>query len=340
MRSVRLNSDRAMTSGKTERRLGEFELIAALFAPLSRNAPGAFGLTDDAAVLAPPPGQEVVLKTDAIVEGVHFLRDDPAESVARKALRVNLSDLAAKGAAPAGYLMTLLLPDWPDMTWLRGFAGGLAADQVEFGLSLMGGDTSATPGPLAVSISAMGFVPLGQMIRRAGAKNGDCIFVSGTIGDAGGGLAVLKDAKQGSAYPELVARYRVPSPRLKLGRALRGIATAALDISDGLVADLAHLAMSSRVRMVVDAARVPLSPALRQLWGSSADAIERAVTAGDDYEIAFTAPPSQRNAIANAAAASGVSVTEIGRVEAGEGVVLRDADGREIPIARGGFTHF
>ncbi|HKD22482.1 MAG TPA: thiamine-phosphate kinase [Rhizomicrobium sp.] len=329
-----------MTSGKTDRRLGEFELIAALFAPLSRNAPGAFGLTDDAAVLVPPLGHELVLKTDAIVEGVHFLHDDPAESVARKALRVNLSDLAAKGAEPAGYLMTLLLPAWPDMAWLEAFAGGLAADQAEFGLSLLGGDTSATPGPLAISIAAMGFVPQGQMIRRAGATSGDCIFVSGTIGDAAGGLAVLKDAKKTHTSPELVARYRVPSPRLQLGRALRGIATAALDVSDGLVADLAHMAKSSRVRMVIEAARVPLSPALQHLWGSSADAISRAVTAGDDYEIAFTAPASQRGAIIDAAARCGVSVTEIGRVEAGEGVVLRDQGGKDVPIVRGGFTHF
>ena len=217
-----------MASGKADRRPGEFELIAELFAPLSQNAPGAFGLTDDAAVLAPPPGHELVLKTDAIVEGVHFFRTDPPSDVARKALRVNLSDLAAKGAVPAGYLMALLLPDWPDMAWLRAFADGLAADQAAFGLSLMGGDTSTTPGPLAISISAFGHVPAGAMIRRAGARPGDLVFVSGTIGDAGGGLAVLKENK---SAPELVVRYRVPEPRLTLGPALRGIASASLDVS-------------------------------------------------------------------------------------------------------------
>jgi thiamine-monophosphate kinase len=327
-----------MTSRKTERRLGEFELIAQLLAPLARSAPGAFGLTDDAAVLTPPPGHELVLKTDAIVEGVHFLHDDPADSVARKALRVNLSDLAAKGARPAGYLMTLLLPDWPDMCWLEAFAAGLAADQDEFGLSLMGGDTSATPGPLAVSVAAMGFVPQGAMIRRAGAGAGDCIFVSGTIGDAAGGLAVLKGAAQTDVYPELVARYRTPTPRLALGVALRGTASASLDVSDGLIADLAHIAETSRVRMVVDAARIPLSSALQRLWGR--DGVVRAATAGDDYEIAFTAPPSRRDGVARAAAEAGVAVTEIGRVETGEGVVLLDGDGREIPLARRGFAHF
>lgn len=323
-----------MTSAKADRRPGEFALIAELFAPLSRGAPGAFGLTDDAAVLAPPPGHELVLKTDAIVEGVHFFRADPPGDIARKALRVNLSDLAAKGAAPMGYLMALLLPDWPDMAWLRAFADGLAADQAAFGLSLMGGDTSAMPGPLAISISAFGHVPAGAMIRRAGAQPGDLVFVSGTIGDAGG-LAVLKENK---SVPELVARYRVPEPRLTLGPALRGLASASLDVSDGLMADLGHVADVSKVRIEVEAARIPLSKALRGLWG--AEAAARAAVAGDDYEIAFTAPASRRTDVANAAARSGVAVAEIGRVAAGEGAVLLDASGHEIALARSGYTHF
>jgi len=328
-----------MTSGKADsrpdKRLGEFELIAELFAPLSKGAPGAFGLTDDAAVLAPPPGHELVLKTDAIVEGVHFFRTDPPGDIARKSLRVNLSDLAAKGAVPMGYLMALLLPDWPDRAWLHAFADGLAADQAAFGLSLMGGDTTATPGPLAVSISAFGHVPLGAMIRRAGAQPGDLVFVSGTIGDAGGGLAVLKENR---SAPELVARYRVPQPRLALGPELRGLASASLDVSDGLMADLGHIAHVSKVRIEVDAPRIPLSNALRGLWGE--EAVARAAVAGDDYEIAFTAPASLRADAANAAARSGVAVTEIGRVAAGEGAVLLDASGREIVLARSGYTHF
>lgn len=323
-----------MASGNADRP-GEFALIAELFAPLSKNAPGAFGLTDDAAVLAPPTGHELVLKTDAVVEGVHFFRTDPPGDVARKALRVNLSDLAAKGAAPIGYMMALLLPDWPDMAWLRAFVDGLAADQAAFQLSLMGGDTSATPGPLAVSISAFGYVPTGAMIRRAGAQAGDLVFVSGTVGDAGGGLAVLKENK---SVPELIARYRVPEPRLTLGPLLRGLATASLDVSDGLMADLGHIADVSKVRIEVDAAQIPLSKALRTLWG--ADATVRAATSGDDYEIAFTAPPSRRADVANAAARSGVAVAEIGRAVRGEGVALLDSSGREVTVARSGYTHF
>ena len=324
-----------MTNGQADRRPGEFELIAELFAPLSKNAPGAFGLTDDAAVLTPPPGHELVLKTDAIVEGIHFFRNDPPASVAQKALRVNLSDLAAKGAVPAGYMMVLLLPDWPDMSWLRAFADGLATDQARFGLSLMGGDTSATPGPLSVAISAFGFVPAGAMIRRVGATPGDLVFVSGTIGDAGGGLSVLKENRSDAA---LIARYRVPEPRLALGPLLRGIASASLDVSDGLIADLRHIADVSHVRIEVDAARIPLSNALKTLWG--ADAATWAATAGDDYEIAFTARASRRADVASAAARSAVAVTEIGRVVAGEGAVLLDAQGREIALARAGYAHF
>ncbi len=329
-----------MANGRADRRPGEFELIAQLFAPLAQDAPGAFGLSDDAAVLAPPPGHEIVLKTDAIVEGVHFLRDDPPETVAQKALRVNLSDLAAKGAVPVGYLMVLLLPDWPDMTWLEAFAQGLAHDQSEFGLSLMGGDTDTTPGPLSVAISMFGLVPAGAIIRRAGAQRGDIVFVSGTIGDAAAGLAVLKAGQSSAGHEELIRRYRVPTPRLALGKALRGIASAALDVSDGLIADLAHVADVSRVRVVVDASRIPLSASFQRLWGQSVDSVRRAATAGDDYEIAFTAPLRCRDRVLAAAVQTGVPVSEIGRVETGEGVVLLDAAGNEVPLTRTGFTHF
>lgn len=324
-------------------RPGEFELIARLFAPLAQTAPGAFGLQDDAAVLATPPGHELVLKTDAIVEGVDFFRSDPPAAIAQKALRVNLSDLAGKGAVPVGYLLTLLLPDWPDLAWLDAFASGLAEDQTRFGISLLGGDTSATPGPLAISIAAFGFVPNGAMIRRAGARTGDLVFVSGTVGDAGAGLAVVKgeSANLAAATREtLVARYQLPSPKLSLGIALRGIATAALDVSDGLIADLGHMADASRVRIVVEGAKLPLSAEVRMLWGKDRQAWVNAATAGDDYEIAFAAAPEKRSAVMDAALRTRVAVTEIGRVIAGAGIVLLDADGAEIVLQRKGFVHF
>lgn len=329
-----------MKTRKPDARPGEFELIDKVFAPLARNAAGALGLTDDVAILTPPAGVDILLKTDAIVESVDFFREDPADLVAQKALRVNLSDLAAKGAEPAGYLLTLFLPEWPDLAWLERFAQGLARDQVEFGLSLMGGDMSSTPGPLAVSISAYGYVPSGAMIRRAGAHAGDCVFVSGTIGDSAGGLSVLKGGAPAAKHEHLVARYRTPQPRLALGRALRGVASAALDVSDGLVADLGHLARVSGVAVSIDAARIPLSPDLLSLWGDGLDTRCRAAVAGDDYEIAFTAPSAARDAVMAAASQSGIAVSEIGRVEEGKGVRLLDANGHEIRLSDGGFTHF
>ncbi len=323
-------------------RPSEFELIALLFAPLAKT-PGAFELTDDAAAMPARAGHDVVLKTDAIVEGVHFLSGDPADSVAKKALRVNLSDLAAKGAEPAGYLLALSLPAKTDMAWLEAFARGLGEDQKEFSISLLGGDTTATPGPLTLAIMLVGHVPTGTMIRRAGAKAGDLVFVSGSIGDGGGGLAVLKGegaTLPASARDYLIGRYRVPQPRLAFGGRFRGLASAALDVSDGLIADLGHISEVSRVRIVVDAERIPRSPALSALWGDGPDAILRAATAGDDYEIAFTAPASVESTIAEAARASGIPVTRIGHVAEGTGVALMGADGREIAVSKPGYTHF
>jgi len=308
-------------------RPSEFELIARLFAPLA-TAPGAFGLTDDAALLPARAGHELIATTDALVEGVHFLSEDSPDSIAKKALRVNLSDLAAKGAEPAAYLLALSLPARLDLAWLEEFARGLGEDQQAFGIALFGGDTTSTPGPLTLAITAFGFVPVGGMIRRAGAKPGDGVYVSGSIGDAGGGLAVLQG---GSGPAELVERYRLPMPRLALGLALRGIASAALDVSDGLIADLGHIAEVSGVRIVVEAARIPRSPALRALWGDGNEAILRAATAGDDYEIAFTVPP--RDEIP-------AGVSRIGVVEKGAGIVLLDAEGREIAVPRAGYRHF
>jgi thiamine-monophosphate kinase len=306
----------------------EFGLIAKHFAPLATH-PGALALTDDACVLKQEAGRETVITADALTAGVHFFADDPPNLIASKALRVNLSDLAAKGAEPVGYLIALALPHSIDDAWLAEFARGLGEDQRTFGVSLLGGDTTATPGPLTIAITALGTVPSGAMIRRSGARAGDHVFVSGTIGDAGAGLTLLQDGKAGDAY--LIGRYQQPTPRLRLGRALRGVATASLDVSDGLLADLGHIAAVSGVRIVVAADAVPRSEALRRF---DPDGVVRAVTAGDDYEIAFTAAsdvPMQAGA---------VPVTRIGRVEPGRGIVLVDSQGCEIAVFRAGFTHF
>ena len=328
-----------MTSRRSERRLGEFELIARYFSPLSKT-PGALGLLDDVALLRVPARQELVVTADAIVEGVHFLKIDPADSIAQKALRVNLSDLAAKGARPAGYLMCLALPADRNTRWLRDFARGLARDQRTFAVSLLGGDTSRTPGPLTIAIAALGYVDRGRLTSRGGARVGDLVFVSGTIGDAGAGLEMLKAKRSSRRALPLVERYRRPVPRLSLGMRLVGIANAAIDVSDGLVADLGHIADVSGVHIVVDAARVPLSRAFRSEFGDGERARLRAATSGDDYEVAFTCPGSKASRLSAAARSSGVAITEIGRVEKGSGVLLRGTSGRPLRVARRGYTHF
>ena len=319
-------------------RLPEFELIARVFAPLASHA-SALGLMDDVCLLQVPQGCDVVVTTDAIVEGVHFLDGDPPASVAKKALRTNLSDLAAKGAEPAGYLMALSLPDRIGMAWIEQFAHGLSADQQLFAVTLLGGDTTRTPGPLTVAITALGYVPCGELIRRAGAVPGDGVYVSGTIGDAGAGLSLLREgARLGPDGDKLVDRYRIPEPRLSLGKALRGVASAALDVSDGLIADLGHLAETSRVRIVVEASSIPRSAALQALQGDSDAALVRAATAGDDYEIAFTARSEAM--VHEASRQTGIPVTCIGRVEPGQGVVVLGDDGSVLPVERPGYTHF
>lgn len=330
-----------MTNSSSENRPGEFELIARLFAPLSRNAPGAYGLTDDAATIAPPAGEELVVTADLLTAGVHFRAEDPPDLIARKALRVNLSDLAAKGVRPLGYFLSLALPRHVTGPWLESFAKGLEQDQAEFAIALLGGDTTATDGPLTLSITAFGSVPVGTMIRRNGAKNGDLVFVSGSIGDAGTGLALLKRAGRLNPDEErLVRRYQIPEPRTGLGQVLRGVACASLDVSDGLLADLNHIARTSGVRVLVNADAIPLSPALVSVSGRSRETVVSAATAGDDYEIAFTIPPSAKDMLIHIAGKAKTPVTEIGRVIEGEGVGLLDSSGNEIPVSKKGYEHF
>jgi thiamine-monophosphate kinase len=322
------------------RRLGEFAMIAKYFAPLAKGSPGAFALNDDVAILKLPKGAELIAKVDAIVEGVHFFRNDPPDSVAMKALRVNLSDLAAKGAIPLGYLLSLSLAPWVGDAWIAGFARGLAKDQKRYGLDLLGGDTTATPGALTISITVLGQGAARKTPRRAGASPGDLVFVTGTIGDAGAGLEVLKGAGRSLSPAErayLVRRYRLPEPRLSLGRLLAPLVSASLDVSDGLIADLGHIAEVSKVAIDVDASCVPLHKASRKLWGDSA--LTKAAASGDDYEIAFTAPPRARARIAAAARKAKTEVTQIGAVREGKGVRLLDR-GHKLPLRRTGYTHF
>jgi len=316
------------------RKAGEFETIAALFAPLAFGHKAALGLGDDAACLVPPPGRDLVVTADALVAGVHFFADDPPASVARKALRCNLSDLAAKGARPLGYFLTLALPPDYHGRRLRQFARGLGIDGALFGIPLLGGDTTATPGPLTVSIVAIGTVERGTMLRRDGARPGDDVWMSGTLGDAALGLI-----RESAAY--LRRRYNRPEPRLALGQKLVGIAHACMDISDGLGADLGHMCERSQVGAIVELARLPLSTAARLALKRDPKLLETLVAGGDDYELLFAAPPAKRRAVLRAAAATGTRATQIGRFAAGPGGVrFADASGALQSFARAGFTHF
>jgi thiamine-monophosphate kinase len=323
----------------------EDSLIARYFMPLAAD-PGAFELGDDAAILK-ALGDDIVVTTDAIVEGVHFLPDDPPDTIARKALGVNLSDLAAKGARPAGCVLTLALRTADD-SWLRPFARAFGEDTARFGCPLLGGDTVSTPGPLMISITAFGRVPLGKMVRRSGAKPGDLVVVTGTIGDAALGLDVLKRgavakalANDAAAGDMLVGRYRVPQPRTALASAVRDHAHAAMDVSDGLAGDLTKLCGASGVSATIDVARIPLSAAAAPLVAGGAVGIEAIVSGGDDYEILCAIPKDRFEAFAAAAAVAGIAVTSIGTVTAGKSVPrFLDHEGRAIALRRLSYSHF
>ena len=315
----------------------EFALIARHFLPLA--GPGALGLADDAALLDPPPGRQLVLAADAMVAGVHFLPDDPPETIGRKLLRVNLSDLAAMGAAPLGYLMTTALPRDLPKGWLSGFVAGLAADQARFGLSVLGGDTVSIPGPVSLSLTILGSVAPGTALRRAGARPGDGLWVSGTIGDGALGLRVLQGRLPADAAGHLARRYRLPEPRLALGAALAGLARAAMDVSDGLVQDCGHLCRASGCGALIEAARIPLSPAALALVTADPALLPLVLTGGDDYELLFAAPPGA--GIEALAAAAGTPVTRIGEFTEGPAEVrVMDAEGAPVALPSGGWSHF
>jgi thiamine-monophosphate kinase len=324
---------------------GEDSLIARYFMPLATD-PGAFGLSDDAAVLK-ALGQDIIVTTDAIVEGVHFLSDDPPQTVAKKALRVNLSDLAAKGATPAGFVLTLALRK-VDESWLAAFARGLSEDTSAFNCPLLGGDTVSTPGPLMVSITAFGRVPQDKMIRRSGARPGDHVVVTGTIGDAALGLDILRKGRVATALANdapsrdmLVGRYRVPEPRNALALAIRAHAHAAMDVSDGLAGDLAKLCAASAVSATIELAAIPLSKAASTALTAGAVTLSEIVSGGDDYEILCTVAPDALKPFVEAARTVGVAVNRIGTVVAGKAAPkFLDAKGVELALTRRSYSHF
>ena len=336
-----------MFEREPEPQSGEDRLIARYFRPLATD-PGALGLRDDAATITPPPGSDVVLKTDAIVGGVHFFPVDPPGMIAKKALRVNLSDLAAKGASPAGFLLSLALPKTVGEDWLAAFAAGLGEDAQAYHCPLLGGDTDRTPGPVTISIAAFGILPTGTMVRRSGARPGDLVVVTGTIGDAALGLLVRRDPDTAGRWrldhrqrDHLLARYLLPQPRNLIAEALRRHAAAGMDVSDGLVGDFGKLCAASDVGADIEVARVPLSDAARAAIASDPSLLETALTGGDDYEVVATVPAGARDALMAAAKAAGVPLTEIGRIRADRpGVDFLDQAGKPMLFKRPSFSHF
>jgi thiamine-monophosphate kinase len=325
----------------------EFEIIERYFAPLARGEPGAFGLTDDAAELAISPGKHAVITMDAIVAGVHFPLSEDPKTIASRLVRVNLSDLAAKGARPRSYTLALALPDTTTAEWIAVFAQGLAEDQAEFGISLIGGDTTRSRGELMLSLTMIGEVSDNSIILRSGASIGDDVYVSGTIGDAMLGLALMEDrmtAPDNHIRTELIDRFRRPNPRVEVGLGLVGLATAAADISDGLVADLNHICRASRVSAEIELDSVPLSTAARGLVTDNQPLHLNLLSGGDDYELVFTAPGNVSEQLQALAAQCGVGLTRIGRVIASDAetsaVIVQDESGKQLEASDGGYKHF
>ena len=323
----------------------EERLIARHFGPLA-TAPGAFGLHDDAAVITPPAGCDLVLTTDGVIAGVHFFADDPPGDVARKVLRMNLSDLAAKGAEPTGFLLSIALPPGIGEDWIAGFAQGLGEDAAHYRCPLLGGDTDRSPVSLSVSVTAFGAVPHGRMVRRSTAKAGEHIVVTGTIGDSALGVRLRRDAGLAKAWrladrarDYLLGRYLLPQPRNALAGAVLEYAAAAMDVSDGLAGDLAKLCRASGVAADIDVARVPLSAGARTALAADPGALETILTGGDDYEVLLTLPPDRLAGFAAAAEKAGVAATEIGRVATGQGAHFMH-DGRALTFARPAYSHF
>ncbi len=328
-------------------RLGEFEIIARYFAPLATNA-GALGLRDDAAVLVISEGYELIATCDTLIEGVHFLGNDPPDSIGYKALSVNLSDLAAKGARGHVYLLSLALPRETPHAWFEGFSSGLRELQEATGITLVGGDTTASPGPLTITITALGLVAHGHAVLRHGAKTGDRLYVSGTIGDAYLGLRLLKDPARVPAWDLseedmafLIGRYRRPKPRTELVIPVRNFAQGAIDISDGLVGDVEKLARASHAGALIEAGSVPFSPPAQKALQREPRLLAILLTAGDDYEIVAAVPEASAAAFEAEAQAKGVPVTMIGRIGGPSGDVrVLAPDGKLLELDRKGFAHF
>lgn len=319
--------------------MDEFQIIDELLKPLAANMPAALGLTDDAAVVTPPAGCDLVMTKDAVVAGVHFMGDDPPDLIARKLLRVNLSDLCAMGARAYGYLLAAAWPPDINEDWIRKFVAGLASDQDEFNIGLLGGDTVSTSGPLTLTLTAIGTVLFGQALKRSGAEPGDRLMVSGTIGDAWIGLQVLKGEIDLNDAEWAIEAYRLPNPPVEFGASLAGLADAGIDISDGLVADLRHLLETSEVGAALSRAAVPLSQQAQELIEKGVIGIDDLMRGGDDYQLLLAVPAQNLNAVSALAKRHDITLCDIGEVTEKPGLVI---DGEAFDASKsgaGGYRH-
>ena len=324
-------------------KLGEFDIIKTYFSPLSRSEKGAFNLTDDAAVIEIPDGFSMVVTTDTLVEGVHFLSEDLPENIAAKLLRVSLSDLAAMGSIPAYYNLSIATKSGTSSDWFKAFAEGLLADQMQFGITLIGGDTVATSGPLTLSLTAMGFVKKGNAISRGGAKSGDDIWVSGLIGDAALGLRAATGklsfvSEKNKKY--LISRYTKPVPQTLLGPKLSNHVNSAIDVSDGLIGDLDHICEISKLGADIQIDDIPLSRVAKSVVTEKPDYIDLILSGGDDFELLFTADESFSVIAKSLTKMLDVNLTKIGAMVDRRSIEIFDKNGDKYFIQNNGYTHF
>ena len=345
MLAYRVTGGELRLMAANEDRPSEDTLIERYFAPLA--GPGGLKLRDDAALIALAEGHELVTTVDMVVSGTHFFADDPADAIAEKVLGVNLSDLAAKGAKPLGFLLAMALPsDWNE-DWLALFCKGLGKSALKYGCSLLGGDTTRTKGPLVLSLTAFGAVPNGTMVPRTGAKPGDLIAVTGSIGDGALGLKIRAtpeldwvDALNERDFAFLLDRYLRPQPRTAFAEALRTSAHAAMDVSDGLVGDLTKMLRASGVTGILRIEDVPLSSAARAAIAYHPGLLADAVTGGDDYEVLFTLPPERFEMLQARARVSGLQITVIGEVRAGTAPLSVSHHGETFLTRSPSYSHF
>ncbi len=320
--------------------MNEFEMIQSYFRPLTMNRAEAGGLKDDAAILDIPQGYELVISSDTLNEGVHFVRGESAANIAHKALRVNLSDMAAMGANPYCYQLNLAFSDFPDEAWAKEFSAALLADNQEFGIFCSGGDTTVTEGPLLVSMTITGLVLKNNAVKRSGAKDGDLLVVSGTIGDAAIGVKVLLGLLKLADPAPFLKACHTPMPRTPISHAVSRFANAGIDISDGFIADIGHVSSASGLAARVELDKIPLSAAARGVLETKKVKIEQLLTGGDDYELALAVPHENFEAFQKEAAERGVQLSVVGVFEQGQGVRVFDGAGKVLAFDRAGWTHF